>query len=295
MIVLAVVAAGVAVALLVAPPARRALHRLRTPRSRPRRSVGAVLPAVLVALACGTAVGAVATVTVAAPADGPAPTGTTGIAVGAAVALAAGTGQWLLACWRRRRAAHRAAVDIAHGCQVLAGQLRIGLVPTQALRVAAEDCPALRDGWAMHRLGGDVVRAWSEAGRRPGHDGLLALARAWQVAQDSGAPMAELLERVSEAQSRERRIRGVLESELAGPRATARLLALLPAAGVWLGIGLGGDPAGFLLHNGIGQICLVLAVALAGAGLVWVERIADQTWRRPDPRSGRDEGDGHGR
>ena len=293
MIVLAAVAAGVAVTLLLAPPASRALHRLRTTPSRPRRSIGAVLPAALVAITCGAAVGAIVTVT-APPAD-TSTTGTTGIAVGSAVTLVVGTGQWLLVCWQRRRAARRAAVDIAHGCQVLAGQLRIGLVPSQALRVAAEDCPALRDGWAMHRLGGDVVRAWTEAGHRPGHDGLVALARAWQVAEDSGAPMAELLERVSDALSRERRVRGVLESELAGPRATARLLALLPAVGVWLGVGLGGDPAGFLLHNGIGQICLVLAVALACTGLIWVERIADQTWRRPGPLSGTEEGDGRGR
>lgn len=270
MIGLAAMAAVVAAVLLIGPPSRGALHRLHPPSPRARRLTPGVVVAVLVPLALGVLTAALTAAVV--------PTAVLGVAA----AIITATAEWLALCWWRERTARRAAVDIAHGCQVLAGQLRIGLVPSEALRVAAQDCPVLRDGWALHRLGGDVILAWTEAGRRPGHTGLVALARAWQVAQDSGAPMADLLERVSSALTREQRVNGLLASELAGPRATARLLALLPAAGVWLGIGLGGDPAGFLLRHPLGQGCLLLAVALACAGLVWVERIS---------RSGQGSGD----
>lgn len=262
MTVLAAAAAVVAVVLLIRPPSRGALHRLHPHSPRHRRITPRLLVAVLVPLGLGLLTAVISAAVV--------PTAVLGVAV----VIISATAEWLVLCWWRDRAARRAAGDIAHGCQVLAGQLRIGLVPSEALRVAAQDCPVLRDGWVMHRLGGDVIHTWTEAGRRPGHAGLVALARAWQVAQDSGAPMADLLERVSSALTRERRVTGLLASELASPRATARLLALLPAAGVWLGIGLGGDPAGFLLHHPLGQACLLLAVALACAGLVWVERIS---------------------
>lgn len=287
MIGLAVAAVVVATLLLLRPPTHRALGRLdRRPVRRASWSRASLLTG-LVPLAVGALSGCIALLASGGSADTGA-AGTTAVAVAVAMTLVTGTGQWLVLCWRRQRRAQRAATDIAHGCRVLAGQLRIGLVPAKALEVAAQDCPSLRDGWTMHRLGGDVVRTWTEAGNRPGHDGLLALARAWQVSQDSGAPMADLLERASTALARERRVSGVLDSELAGPRATARLLALLPAAGVWLGIGLGGDPAGFLLHHPLGQVCLVVAVALACAGLVWVERIATSAGRLP--QEGRDHG-----
>lgn len=86
--------------------------------------------------------------------------------------------------------------------------------------------------------------------------------------------MADVLNTVAEVLTSQRRVSGVLAGELAGPRATARLLAALPAVGVGLGMVLGGDPGGFLLHHPIGQVALLAGVALACAGLAWVDRIS---------------------
>ena len=59
------------------------------------------------------------------------------------------------------------------------------------------------------------------------------------------------------------------------PRATARLLALLPVFGLLLGTGIGADPWGFLVGTPVGVGCLAAGCALGLAGLTWVERLAD--------------------
>jgi tight adherence protein B len=64
-----------------------------------------------------------------------------------------------------------------------------------------------------------------------------------------------------------------LRAQLAGPRSTAVLLALLPLFGLVLGTGLGADPAGVLLHTRVGLACLAAGVLLEWAGLAWTARI----------------------
>ena len=66
--------------------------------------------------------------------------------------------------------------------------------------------------------------------------------------------------------------------ELAASRAASRLLAVLPVAGIGLGYGFGGDPVAFLTETRWAA-CLVVAVALAVAGLWWTDALADRASR----------------
>ena len=61
---------------------------------------------------------------------------------------------------------------------------------------------------------------------------------------------------------------------MAGPRATARLLALLPVLGIGFGMLLGGDPLAWLMTSTIGRLCLAGGILLTLAGLWWTGRIA---------------------
>ena len=63
------------------------------------------------------------------------------------------------------------------------------------------------------------------------------------------------------------------EAGMAGARATAAVLAGLPAVGVGLGQLIGADPVSFLLSGGIGGWLLVVGVLLACGGLLWSDRI----------------------
>lgn len=180
---------------------------------------------------------------------------------------------------RSRRAharADRIRRDVARACWELAGEVSAGRIPAEALAVVADDVPVLRRSASIAALGGDVVACWRSQATDPGAEGLLTLARAWEVSAATGAPMAEALRAVAETLRARDKAAQTVGGELAAPRATGRLLAALPLLGVGLGFLLGGDPVEFLLHEVVGQLCLVAGVALAGAGLLWSEHLADR-------------------
>ncbi|MGH3325873.1 MAG: type II secretion system F family protein, partial [Streptomyces sp.] len=95
----------------------------------------------------------------------------------------------------------------------------------------------------------------------------------WQVAVEGGAGLAEGLDRVAGALRAERDQREELRAQLAGPRSTAVVLALLPGFGLLLGGAMGAGPLRVLLHSPAGLVCLVVGGLLEWAGLAWVARL----------------------
>ncbi|MEH0982076.1 hypothetical protein [Micromonospora sp. CPCC 205556] len=94
-----------------------------------------------------------------------------------------------------------------------------------------------------------------------------------RLADRTGAPLAELLERIeADARSLDRGL-AAASAQAAGARATALLLAALPLGGIGLGYGIGADPLSVLLHTPLGAACAVTAVGLQVVGLLWAERL----------------------
>ncbi|MDP3711684.1 MAG: type II secretion system F family protein [Mycobacteriales bacterium] len=159
--------------------------------------------------------------------------------------------------------------------QALGSELRAGRTPGDALGVAAEQATgpvgtALRRASQAASLGGDVPAALMST------DGcalLGSLAVCWRVCSGTGSGLAAAVERIAEGLVADADRRRALESELAGPRATAGLLAVLPVAGVGLAAGLGGDPLQVLLHTPVGAVCLVAGVVLDLLGLLWTRAL----------------------
>ncbi|MFI8926889.1 type II secretion system F family protein [Streptomyces sp. NPDC053474] len=196
-----------------------------------------------------------------------------------------------------RRERERRTDAVIALCGALAGEVRAGRQPGEALRTATEGPTAgradpratgptlsggsLRQGlggeWAgvlaAARFGGDVPGALREAAREPGAEGLLGLAACWRVAVDRGAGLATGLERLEGALRAERDQRSDLRAQLAGARSTAVLLAGLPALGLLMGSALGARPLRVLLHTGAGFGCLLVGGLLEGAGAWWALRI----------------------
>ncbi|WNI16951.1 type II secretion system F family protein [Actinacidiphila sp. ITFR-21] len=211
-----------------------------------------------------------------------------GLATGSPLPVAAGVLGAPLVGRALRRRAERAAADrgiaaVAALCGTVAGDLRAGRPPNAALADAVDSA-----GWARGpelagaaslllsaaRFGGDVPQALRAAARlREGILGLAAVAACWQVAVDGGAGLAAALDRVAAALRAEADQREDLRAQLAGPRSTAVLLALLPLFGLVLGAGLGARPSAVLLHTPVGLCCLAAGAALEWAGLAWTARI----------------------
>ena len=176
-----------------------------------------------------------------------------GAVLGAALAAISGTVAGLIRQRRRRGSALHGRVEVARACAALAAQLRVGQVPSEALAVAAADCPVLREARDAQDLGGDVTRVWRGQAGRPGLAGLIELARAWQVSSKSGAPMSAVLDHVADGMAAEQSLRAVVAGELSAPRATGKVMAALPGCGVGLGYLLGGEPIGWLLAGPLGS------------------------------------------
>lgn len=94
-----------------------------------------------------------------------------------------------------------------------------------------------------------------------------------RVADQTGAPLAELLERAAADARAADRIRAVAAAQAAGAQATAWLLAALPAGGIALGYAIGADPLHVLLHTPLGAGCTAGAIVLQVAGLAWADRL----------------------
>lgn len=97
------------------------------------------------------------------------------------------------------------------------------------------------------------------------HDLQLSL----RMSESAGAPLATSLERAAE--HAEERIDALLgrQSALAAPRATGRILSLLPLLGLGLGVLMGSDLVGVLTGSVLGALTGLLGLGLAFAGRRW--------------------------
>lgn len=205
-----------------------------------------------------------------------------GVMAGPAAASAALVLAWLTVLWHRtgkaRRRSARIRGELVELVTALAAELRAGRPAPEALRLAATDAPAdvaelLAVPLRSAAYGGDVATALLAAAATPGAAALRALAAAWRVSAETGASLAGLADRIAQALRREEQQRRLVAAQLAGPRASAQLLAALPVVGLALGAAVGASPTRTLLHTPWGLACLILAIGLDLLGLWWVDRL----------------------
>lgn len=241
-------------------------------------TAGVAGPAVLLAAGVGIVVPAAGAAAVGLLASGPA----AGAALGLLVAVLLRRGRSTLE-GRTAEVQRRGAVE---ACAVVADELRAGRSAAQALRAAAgvagpfgvtlrrAASTAVLGGDVAGVLDGEVAAAVAPTARR--------LATCWRVAERTGAGLAVAADTLAAALRAGEEQRRQVQAELAGPRATARLLAVLPIAGLLLGTGTGARPLEVLLDTTVGGVCLVVGTALDLAGLLWTDRILARA-ARGDP------------
>jgi tight adherence protein B len=183
-----------------------------------------------------------------------------------------------LAAVRLRRSARRRAeaaafrAEVARVVRSVAAELRAGVDPAAALHAATAD--ASKAWRTVHAAGAaDVKTALQAAASAPGGEGLADVAAAWHLAEQAGAPLAVILDRMAGAIQLEVELDREVAAEAGPARATARLMAVLPIFGLGLGLLLGVNPVAVLLGSGLGVACLVAGLALACGGVWWIERI----------------------
>ena len=155
----------------------------------------------------------------------------------------------------------------------LAVLLAAGIAPASAWRhIAAEgDDETLDRVVAQLDRAPDAALALERAA--PAQDAAWAgLLAAWRVAAASGAPLAPALTAFAGAIRDRQEAARDIEIALAGPKATARIVLLLPACAVVLALLLGVDVLGTLAQP-LGLTSTVLGVALLLLARRWMRRM----------------------
>jgi tight adherence protein B len=207
---------------------------------------------------------------------------------GLAAALVCGTALARGRATQRRHATATVLTALGDALGVLVAELRGGAHPGEALAAAsamhasgcsgaaAEVHRALATAAAAARLGGDVPTVLRGTGPAPLRAQLERLAQAWSLASRYGIPLAELLETVREDTELRVRFAAEIHARLAGPRATAAVLAALPLLGVALGHAMGAAPLSVLRGTTMGQVLLIIGSGLTCAGVLWSARLVSR-------------------
>jgi tight adherence protein B len=173
--------------------------------------------------------------------------------------------------------------DIVHRLAILLGA---GLDPHAAIRALAETSEPLAEA-ARCASPLEVPEALCAASSTDtaAHRGWRYLAACWAIATESGAPLATTLERAADAIRALADADRQIELALTGPVSTARVVALLPAAGVGMALLIGADPLGVIFGTVPGAVAGVLGVLALTLGMRWNRRLVAAA-RVADPLAG---------
>ncbi|MBX3116937.1 MAG: type II secretion system F family protein [Cryobacterium sp.] len=104
---------------------------------------------------------------------------------------------------------------------------------------------------------GELLRVWRQLGT------------VWSVAEESGSPLGRTLLSFADSLQDVAETGREIETALAGPKATARVVLLLPLIGILFGLGLGFDLLGVLFGTDLGRLCLLCGGSLAATAVYW--------------------------
>jgi tight adherence protein B len=179
-------------------------------------------------------------------------------------------------------AADALAVEaVAAVVQRLAVMLGAGVAPTNAWRYLRETADAgdeIVDSVARSvASGGSIPAAILAAAPTVGTDktgsAWRAVAAAWFVAGESGAPLASSLRETADALRQLGQLHRDVDAALAGPRSTARFVGAMPVIGLLFGALLGFDTIGVLFGTPLGIACLVVGSLLSAVAARWTSRL----------------------
>lgn len=167
--------------------------------------------------------------------------------------------------------------SVADALEIVAGGLRAGLTPGAALQVATDSTEWGRDErtritrvTAALSDGRSTSPAWrEETDAGEASDAYRVVGAVWDLAIETGAPLAAAVLTVADHLREEARVAGRLNALAAGPRASQRLLTLLPVIGPVLAVLIGADPMDLYLTSPAGSVSAAIGLVLTVIGWRW--------------------------
>jgi tight adherence protein B len=118
-----------------------------------------------------------------------------------------------------------------------------------------------------------LAPVWQVWGDRLDSDDLRFVARAWELTEHTGSPLADALATSLAVVRARRRAADRVASAAAGPRASMLVLVLLPLSGPFVGLACGIDPRTLYLSSPAATGSLVAGLVLAVLARWWSARI----------------------
>lgn len=182
---------------------------------------------------------------------------------------------------RRRR---MALVDVLAALRLLGRELQAGADPgSAAVNGAAvargEGALVLAEFARLTRTenrsaGGGFGRGVDEVTSPSVRAQVLArLAGGWLLTRWHGLAFTPLVTALAQDLSEQQVAGSERAGQVAGPRTSGYVMALLPLLGLALGAGMGADPVRVLVGSAVGNVLLLVGVGLTCAGLLWSARI----------------------
>ncbi|MEV5570492.1 type II secretion system F family protein [Spirillospora sp. NPDC052269] len=182
----------------------------------------------------------------------------------------------------KRRAPARWRATVIELCEGMAAELTTGSTPEEAFSTTASVLSSSMARALRAPPRHDPIRHLEHlAATRPGAESLRLLAATWRLGAERGGTLATVLDGLAAALRDEESQRQEISVHLAAPRATARLLAVLPVLGLAMATALGTNPLPFLLTTLPGLACLTTALALDAIGLWWTHHLATKAAIHP--------------
>lgn len=168
----------------------------------------------------------------------------------------------------RQLSLDRRRVVVSEFVTVFADQLRVGFAPGKALSRAAANHRVLGISVSSESTHEEII-AELRRNAVQGAEALAKVALFLDLSNERGTPLLPALEAIIGSLDTELAIGEELQSEVAGAKATATLLSLIP-----LIVLLALHPFHFLFGTLIGRLALIGAVSLNLLGRFWISRIS---------------------
>ncbi len=198
-----------------------------------------------------------------------------------AAAMLVATGAVLAGRMLAERRRHRALPDVLRGLRALTRELRAGAEPLTAVRGAADACrgagaQVLGSLLLLMRTGEPGPDAVDQPTADPADRALHFLRSGWLLSRRHGVAFGRVVTAIADELTGQVTASQERSAQLAGPRMSGYVMAALPLAGLLLGGGMGVDPMSVLIGSPLGNLLLVVGVALLCGGLLWSARIVGE-------------------
>lgn len=171
----------------------------------------------------------------------------------------------------RTRAASREVTltEILQVLELVISGLQSGLGSSRAVALAIAELPEASLVRQTLAVPGQEAQCWADLARHTGDPDVALVAQAWELSTRLGARLVDALVVAADALRAGAQLRQRQAVLLTGPRATVRLLTVLPLAGPVVAAALGLDPVSVYLGDPLAPVVLGVGGLLMLAGWGW--------------------------